>query len=467
MFVQGGKRRMLAAVAVLPLFGIAACGGSSDSGNASDGGDDTPATAAKALTPEEAGAQVQSVLGKIPELTGSTVRGINGKVITIGGTGTNTKAGQHTLPGLDVGAKARFERANREGGVNGYTFKYVGFQDDNAQPGPSQQATQDLVESKKVFAMVPYAPATGVNKELIIKEKVPAFGFLGQDYCNDWTENPWMFSTRGRVSCAEFLEGKVVGNSSPIEQYLKDSGKDPKKIKFAVFSTSDPYGQGGVKSYKAIAEGLGMEVVYAKAELPSATEPPLSDFTPIASALKDSGADLIVSNVSVPATLGVMGALKGLESTSDVIFGMAIPALVADKQTAQIVDGMYGATEMGALAFGADKLQIVADDLKAIKSDAPVDGYGTLTTYWAADLFLSAFAEIEGEPTAEKLANVMNGGDFTYKGIDGVTCEQSWPVGRVLPAACAGLIKYDGASKKLEPLQPLAKIGGYFITDAK
>lgn len=463
MVHQGMRRRLVAGIAVIPLLGAAACGGGAEGDEVPDGSDKAPTSAA--LSPADAAAEVTRILGPIPALTGETVRGINGKVITIGGTGTNTKAGQNTLPGLDVGAKARIERANREGGVNGYTFDYVGFQDDNALPAPSQQATRDLVSSKKVFALVPYAPATGVSKDFLVKENVPAFGFLGQDYC-DWEDNPWMFSIRGRTSCAEILEGKSVGNSAPIEQYLAATGKDPKDVKFAVISTSDPYGKGGVKSYKAIAEGLGMEVVYAEAELPSATEPPLSDFTPIATSLANSGADLIVSNVTAPATLGLMGALKALESDADLLFGMAIPALVADKQTAQIVDGMYGATEMGASAFGADTLQTVADDLKEIGSDAAPDGYGTLTTYWAADLFLAAFEKIEGEPTAEKLANVLNGGDFTYKGIEGVTCGQQWPVGRVLNAACAGLVRYDGKGQKLEGLEPLAAVGGYFINDA-
>ncbi|MER6978317.1 ABC transporter substrate-binding protein [Streptomyces carpinensis] len=453
-------RPVTALVAVAAALSLAACG------NSSSGTTSGKATATEPLTAQQAGAEINKILGDLPELTGETVRGINGKVITIGGTGTNTKAGQHTLPGLDVGAKARFARANREGGVNGYTFNYVGFQDDNGQPGASQQATQDLVESKNAFALVPYVPASGVNGDYIVKHKVPAFGWLGQDFCA-WDKNPWMFSTTGQGSCPSVLPGKAVGTSSALEQYLKATGKDVSSVKFGIFSSSDPYGKAGAIGAKATAENLGMDVVYAVADLPSATEPPLTDYTPIASRIMASGANVVSASVTAPALLGVYGALKSLGWTGDMIYGQAAQALLDNPSTARIVDGMIGTTNAGALAFGTDSFAQVTEDLKAIGSNAPADGIGTVTTYWAADLFLQAFAKIQGKPTTEKLANVLNGGTFTYQAIPGVTCSQSWPVGRVLGSACAGVVKYDAASKQLKPLARLANTGGYFIVDAK
>jgi ABC-type branched-subunit amino acid transport system substrate-binding protein len=456
-------RRVNTLVAVTAALSLTACGGGS---SGSPEPESRPAVTAKPLTAQQAGEEIVKILGELPELTGETVRGVNGKVVTVGGTGTNTKAGQHTLPGLDVGARARLERANREGGVNGYTFAYAGFQDDNGQPAASQHATQSLVESEKVFALVPYVPASGVNGDYIVKNKVPTFGWLGQDFCA-WDKNPWMFSTSGQASCAEALPGKVVGSSSSLEQYLKASGKDPSSIKFGVFASSDPYGKAGVISAKAIAANLGIDVVYAEADLPSATEPPLSDYTPIASRIMSSGADVVSANVTAPALLGVLGALKSLGWTGDMLYGQAAQALLDNAGTAQTVDGMYGTTTQGALAFGEDKFAQVREDLKAIGSDAPPDGIGTVTTYWAADLFLQAFAKIEGEPTAEKLATVLNGGSFSYEAIPGVTCSQSWPAGRVLTPACAGVVKYDAAAKKLTPLTPLADVGGYFIVDGR
>ena len=463
-------RRLTPLMAVATALSLAACGGTTSSGGDSGGsGGGDAAAKAVALTPltaQQAGEEITKLLGELPNLTGETVRGVNGKVVNVGGTGTNTKAGQHTLPGLDVGAKARFERANREGGVNGYTFNYVGFQDDNGQPGASQQATQNLVESKNVFALVPYVPASGVNGDYIIKNRVPTFGWLGQDFCT-WDKNPWMFSTQGQGSCPQVLPGKTVGTTSPLEQYLKATGKDPASVKFGVFASSDPYGKAGVISSKAVAQNMGLKVVYAEADLPSATEPPLSDYTPIASRIMSSGANVVSANVTAPALLGVLGALKSLGWTGDMIYGQAAQALLDNPGTAQTVDGMIGTTGNGALAFGEDSFAQVKEDLKAIGSDAPADGIGTVTTYWGADLFLQAFAKIEGEPTAEKLANLLNSGSFSYEAIPGVTCSQSWPAGRVLSSACAGVVKYDAAAKKLQPLKPLENVGGYFLVDVE
>jgi hypothetical protein len=39
----------------------------------------------------------------------------------------------------------------------------------------------------------------------------------------------------------------------------------------------------------------------------------------------------------------------------------------------------------------------------------------------------------------------------------------SWPAGRVLQPACAGVVVYDAASKSLQPKLPLQNIGGYLI----
>ncbi|MET0920703.1 MAG: hypothetical protein ABWY77_05850, partial [Acidimicrobiia bacterium] len=53
---------------------------------------------------------------------GGGVRGVTDTTITIGGFG---QVGRY--PGADVGAKARFKRANDGGGVNGRTFNYLGM----------------------------------------------------------------------------------------------------------------------------------------------------------------------------------------------------------------------------------------------------------------------------------------------------------------------------------------------------
>src|SRR2546427_10997911 len=64
---------------------------------------------------------------------GSTVRGINGKVITIDGVVAQAQGPDNPVdpfPGMCEGAQARFDRANKKNEVKGYTFKYGKCYDD-------------------------------------------------------------------------------------------------------------------------------------------------------------------------------------------------------------------------------------------------------------------------------------------------------------------------------------------------
>ena len=65
-------------------------------------------------------------------------RGVTATSIKVGGLGYSLLYG-----GADVGAKARFQRANDAGGVNGRTIDYTGFADDGGNPAATT-AARDL-----------------------------------------------------------------------------------------------------------------------------------------------------------------------------------------------------------------------------------------------------------------------------------------------------------------------------------
>jgi branched-chain amino acid transport system substrate-binding protein len=463
-----GRRHRLAALGVLALAVLTACSSSAtsstSSGSSTSAGSGSP-SGGTALTAEGAGDQLTKLLGALPVQTGDTTRGINGHVITIGGVGTNTKAGQQTLPGLNVGAQARFARANREGGVDGYTFKYVGFTDDTGLPGPAQQGVQQLVENAKAFAVVPFTSASGTVGTYLNKNKVPYIGWLGQDYCG-WASVPYAFSLLGEASCASSsVPGKVVGYTGTFQAYIKASGKKASDVKLAIYGTSDAYAKSAVVALADAAKSVGIKVVYTETDLPSATEAPLTDYTPVATKILQSGANAVYSAVSVPAMLGVTAALKSNGYKGDFLDSFAAQALLQNPATAQVVDGSYALVDYGNAGFGTGTVKRVASDLKAIGSSAPADGVGTLTSYWAADLFIQALKKVTGPLTAEKFANVLNQGGFTDAAIPGLTCSETWPTGRLLAPDCIGVLAYDAKTKTLQPKVPLAPIGGYIIAN--
>jgi branched-chain amino acid transport system substrate-binding protein len=453
------RSRAAACAGVALTLGLAAC--SNSAGSAAN----TSPGKYQLLTPKEAQAELIKELGAIPAQSGQTTRGIVGHVIRIGGVGTDTVGGQHVLPGLSDGARARFARANREGGINGYTFDYVGFADDAATPDKTRTAVQDLVEGQKVFAIVPYAPANASNAEYLNSNRVPYFGWLGQDYCG-WQNRPYAFSIKGESQCSQILPGKVAGSTTDLELYLKASGKKPSDVKLAIFGTTDPYVKPIIASAIAAAKTLGITVVKVVDTLPSSSEPPLTDYSPIANTIINSGANATYAVMAEAGSLGVTQALKAAGYTGDRIYKFSTQSLLDDPTTASVIDGGYGVTEQSSAAFGVDKYQQVTDDLKAIGSTADPAARGTYTSYWAADLFLQALAKVQGPLTAEKLANMLNVSGLDAAGVPGLTCPQTWPAGKALEVACGAAVQFDAKTKSLLPKVELGPIGSYIITDA-
>ena len=76
--------------------------------------------------------------------------GVTATSITVAGLGDSSLYG-----GADLGARARFQRANDDGGVHGRTVDYAGFTDDGGDPTAGTSAATALVQQRQVFAVVP------------------------------------------------------------------------------------------------------------------------------------------------------------------------------------------------------------------------------------------------------------------------------------------------------------------------
>ena len=77
--------------------------------------------------------------------------GVTSKTILVGGT-TPLSGSASAYASVARGANAYFKYANSRGGVNGRTIEYK-FVDDGYDPARTVQATRQLVEQDKVFAI--------------------------------------------------------------------------------------------------------------------------------------------------------------------------------------------------------------------------------------------------------------------------------------------------------------------------
>lgn len=97
--------------------------------------------------------------------------------IKVGGIVSMTTSSGYSKKDTDLGAKARFDRANAEGGVSGRTIDYLGAEDDGQDPAKNLAAARKLVQQDKVFAISPMSSVTFSGADFLQKQKVPTFGW--------------------------------------------------------------------------------------------------------------------------------------------------------------------------------------------------------------------------------------------------------------------------------------------------
>jgi len=445
-----GTAALAAAVA------FAGCSSTTDNGSAPAPvqlGTPMAAAAASKLAIEKA--------GPIQFATGNTTRGVHGKTIDIGGIAdVKDPSGIENFPGVCDGAKARFERANREGGVNGYTFNYVGCTDSGADPTKSKDAVTEMVEDKKVFGLVPFTASVSTVGDYLSEKHVPYFGWgISTDYCG-WNNRQFGFSIVGAVACSNVIPGQTFYSSAGVESYLVATGKKPADVSAAFVGAGVAAGENSVKSFAKIAVGLGMKAPYAKLPIPGPAAPPLSDYTPIARDIIASGANLVATTTPPATIFPLVAALRSSGYTGDVLIYFADPRLAP---LADQLDGVYAMTpNFGTSVFPSATFTQIGADLKAIGSAADAGASGSLTSYGSADLFLKAFAKIDGPVTTEALAKVLNSG-FDYPPLGNALCGTTWPAGRILGNDCAAVVRFDGDKKAILPIKDLQTFGHEYL----
>ena len=116
-----------------------------------------------------------------------TARGVTRTTVTVGGL----VGADPIVKDADLGATARFERAERQGRVGGRTIDYLG-----ARSAGDPAAVTGLVDT--AFAVV---PALGISQDAttLSREAVPFVGVAGSP---EWFGNRWGFGITGAALSA-------------------------------------------------------------------------------------------------------------------------------------------------------------------------------------------------------------------------------------------------------------------------
>lgn len=265
--------------------------------------------------------------------------GVTDTTLTLGATMPLTGSGAAGGIGVSEGAKAYYAMVNEQGGVHGHKIEYVVL-DDQYTPSVAQQQTRDLVQRNNVFAM---AGGEGTPNFLAVapylnREKVPAIAPYAPSSQIGTMKTPYVYMTTVNY----------ITEFQIMTKYVMDNFK-PKS--FSLVGVSGNVGEDAKAGMDQALQGTGITVQY----IPE--EPGTSDFTPIATTLKQHNADwvfLILTNTDTGQLLNTMQRI-GYKPRTAAWPGMGDESYL--KTFGNISEGMIVAAETAPLDGTDPKVQ--------------------------------------------------------------------------------------------------------------
>ncbi|MFJ7269627.1 ABC transporter substrate-binding protein [Streptomyces sp. NPDC099050] len=368
-----------------------------------------------------------------PGAAGGNSRGVSADSIKVGGIVSMTSASGYSKKATDLGAKARYLRANAEGGINGRKIDYIGAEDDGQDPAKNLAAARKLVQQDKVFAVSPMSSVTFSGADFLEQEKVPTFGwgtlpsFCGPKYIYGF--NGCLVPTPGGTINQTWPEG--------IGQIL--GGAAGKSV--AIIANDSDAGKFGVRTFQQGFTSAGFKVAYAKASVPGTAVP--SDWSAYVKEILGSNdgkaPDAVVSVMQTPNNIGLFTSLKRsgykglLSDPTDYD-----PGLLAQDATKQALDGVHVLLQFEPFESTNPKMAQFKADIKAASGglEVPLNMH-MLTGYMSADLFVSIAQKAGKGLTVESFQAAAQG----FSDTDTLVGNRAEPKGQKDSFGCGALVQ--------------------------
>ncbi len=272
-------------------------------------------------------------------------------------TGPGADSGKYAL----TGAKIAVERVNKSGGVLGKPIELIPEDDQTTNPG-AVLAFSKLARQPDIVAFIGQIRSTQTHAmapDILKAGKPVCFG--GTDPTLTKIGNPWLIRFRPNDTySARVIATYGVGTLG--------------KKNWAIVHSTDAFGTSGFKALSAALDAVGARVVIDQG-YPNQSP----DLTPVALAVKSSGADIIGSYFTFESDLAIFARqLRQLGATVLWVGSPSIVAANALKLAGAAIWGTYGVAD-----FAADSSPEAKEFAKLYSAvlGAPPDNYSS----WAYD----------------------------------------------------------------------------------
>jgi hypothetical protein len=353
-------------------------------------------------------ATVSSPALAAPKATSTTV-GVTRTTVTVAGL----VGGDPASTGAEIGAQARFARANRRGGVAGRTVTFGG----NAPDVATAVST--------AFAVVPAVSDT-LDGTALAQASMP---FVGSAATTAWDANRFGF---GFVGAQAALQTKVV--SPAWGARLRSLLGTAQGSNVALAVDDGALGDARAEQARASLAAAGFHVG-APVTVP-APPAPLPDLTPIAGALATGAPAVVLLLTSPPATGGLAQLLAAQGFTGTV----GTDASMYQPTTPAVGSGLTVLTPYAPLEQATAANRRLAADVEAFAPGTKATP-GVVAGYWSADLFLQMLAKTGRRLTRERFLAVAR--TFEYE-VASTIGPSRWPASHSRGVPCGALVQGDG-----------------------
>jgi ABC-type branched-subunit amino acid transport system substrate-binding protein len=353
-----------------------------------------------------------------PATTTTPPAGVARATVTVGGLVTAGPDGQQA----DLGARARFERANRTGRLHGRTIVYR-----NALPLSDVAAVDTL--AREVFAVVPAIGLTDAATALA-QAGVP---FVGSARSAEWQGNTHGFGITGSAVSERGPQPNPAWGAQLAALLGGAAGKTVAVVTDDARAASPPSSRRVPR--QATLEDAGFTVA---APIVVATDAPLPDIQATATTLMSQNPAVVLVLASTPTVMALHQQLAsqgftGTVATQDALYQPAFPSVGAGLTILVTI----APTESQTRAVRRMTADVRALDPGAIVTPATAEGY------FAADFFLRALARTGPNLTVQRFLDVVNKGEFRYQ-VPNTVGRSSWPAMHTRPIPCGALVQGDG-----------------------
>ncbi len=357
--------------------------------------------------------------------TGATKDGVTDTEIHVSGIWTES---QYT--GAEVGAQARIKRANDAGGINGRKIVLDDMLDDGADQSKNLDAAKKIAGGHDTFAILPVMTASLSSADYLQEQKIPFFGWAIQQ---TWTYNEYGFGWAGAGQ-----EGPTTSQNTEQIWGPLFANKTAKGHTLALIGEDNDSAKVGSANFALGFKDGGLDVVFNKNTVPT---PPavVSDYSPFASQIIDSKADLAILVTSPLNSLSLVKALQAQNFQGIIAtFTLYDPRVAPATPNADVFVSFAPWESTGVPAIDQMKA-----DVLALKSDQLLS-QPVAAGYFSADLFISILEKTPKDLTREAFMKVANG-NFTWE-LKGVTGPVQFPDFHQNPSPCGAVAQSDGTA---------------------